>query len=505
MHNVFLYWEGPCFKLIKLLRNFIYLGSKYGVGYNVHLVTPENIKSYIKDLPECFDRLYVSYKADYVRVYLIQKYGGIWLDSDTLVVDKLDILFEHLEKANGFLVRQDDGAICNGIFGSVAQTELLNRWLHEMNSILKQKGERISWGEIGNDILTNLHNHEPSLFEKYIILDGSKSIYPVSWQKIEYYLEADYTNHIKVEKDNQPLIVLTNVVYHRIEEMDFDAFLSTNSTVLNYFLNKAFKKAKGHLGNISLTQLASMDSKEVLKIMELIKIEHPFYGNIIVIKNDKWVGETLEGHREWEPHLKNLFAEYGKDETTIIDIGAFYGTHTIVLSKIFPNSDIHAFEINPLHAFCCSENCNEMKNVTVHTVGLSDCRSRHDIAYWNADKINHGNCSIINPSRDRDMLINIQQVNCVPLDEYNFKNVSLVKIDVEEHEINVLKGALNTIKSSKPTIIVEIFKESYESFITSDIWSKLEAIGYTISHINDDDYILYCKKLQLHGLGLKAV
>ena len=91
--NVFLYWIGEEYKLILILRKLINLHSKNGKGYNVKLITHENIKDYISDLPDYFYKLRPAHQADYVRVNVICDYGGIWLDSDTLVIDSLDSLF----------------------------------------------------------------------------------------------------------------------------------------------------------------------------------------------------------------------------------------------------------------------------------------------------------------------------------------------------------------------------------------------------------------------------
>ena len=38
MNNVYLYWIGNEYKLIKILRNMIYMHSTSGNGYNVHLI-----------------------------------------------------------------------------------------------------------------------------------------------------------------------------------------------------------------------------------------------------------------------------------------------------------------------------------------------------------------------------------------------------------------------------------------------------------------------------------
>ena len=41
--NVFLYWEGEDNSLISILRKLIYLHSKSGKGYKVHLINHKNV------------------------------------------------------------------------------------------------------------------------------------------------------------------------------------------------------------------------------------------------------------------------------------------------------------------------------------------------------------------------------------------------------------------------------------------------------------------------------
>lgn len=93
-NNVFLYWVGNEFKLIKILRRLIYLHSNSGNGYKVHLINHENVKEYVPYIPDFFYHLRPAFQADYVRVSVISDFGGIWLDSDTLVLESLDSLFK---------------------------------------------------------------------------------------------------------------------------------------------------------------------------------------------------------------------------------------------------------------------------------------------------------------------------------------------------------------------------------------------------------------------------
>jgi hypothetical protein len=65
-------------------------------------------------------------------------------------------------------------------------------------------------------------------------------------------------------------------------------------------------------------------------------------------------------------------------------------------------------------------------------------------------------------------------VNCERLDDIYTGVPSFVKIDVEGHELQVLKGAEETIKKHKPVLLVEIgnFSEDHE------VHKCIKSLGY---------------------------
>ena len=156
--NVYLYWTGKEYSLISLLRKIIYLHSRNKKGYNVILITPNNIKKYIKYIPNYFNKLCPAHQADFVRVNVICDYGGIWLDSDTLVMDTLDDLFDLVENKNGFFIKENNTILWNGIFGSKPNTPLMVGWKNNMINLLNKKQGNIGWTDIGNEMLQNMKN-----------------------------------------------------------------------------------------------------------------------------------------------------------------------------------------------------------------------------------------------------------------------------------------------------------------------------------------------------------
>ncbi len=239
MNNVYLYWVGNEYKLIKILRNMIYMHSTNGKGYNVNLINHNNIKEYIPDLPDYFYKLQPAHQADFVRVSVLCDRGGIWLDSDTLVVDKLDDLFNIMAKKDGFFIKEYN-IICNGIFGTKPNTKLMKDWKKTVLDRLN-KDININWTEIGNSILTNFKNNNPDYFKNYHIYEGISDMYPINWNMcVEEYLNKPYENYKNIEKPFQPLLILVNNVYKELEQYSMKEILNARRP-LNYFIEKSYR------------------------------------------------------------------------------------------------------------------------------------------------------------------------------------------------------------------------------------------------------------------------
>ena len=246
MRNVFLYWIGKEYTLILILRNLIYLHSTNGKGYNVILITDKNIHDYIKNIPNYFTKLCPAHQADFVRVNVICDYGGIWLDSDTLVLNSLDTLFDFIDNTycNGFFIKENNTTIWNGIFGSKANTPLMIEWKNNITNILNKKQDKIGWVEIGNDILQNMFNTKKYLYDGYNIFNGLDNVYPVNWNNcVAEFIDKPYENYNKIIRNYQPLIVLVNSVYKKLDNMTEKEILDSNMP-LNYFINKSFENNK---------------------------------------------------------------------------------------------------------------------------------------------------------------------------------------------------------------------------------------------------------------------
>jgi FkbM family methyltransferase len=218
-------------------------------------------------------------------------------------------------------------------------------------------------------------------------------------------------------------------------------------------------------------------------------VDHSFYGPIHLIPKDIYISSiAMDGKGIWEPHMLEIFKKYIKPGTVAIDVGANIGLHSLAMSKNSP-SIVHAFEPQPQTFNLLKMNCSKNPRIQLHNVCLSDMSKQLSMVDV-SNLENPGGAHVESETQEEE------KVNCITLDSLNFINVSFIKIDVEGHEIEVIKGALGTITREKPVMIVEIIGgmdvDNASSEIANDIKNRVDfikSLGYKVTRVSIHDYL----------------
>ena len=215
---------------------------------------------------------------------------------------------------------------------------------------------------------------------------------------------------------------------------------------------------------------------------------------ISYIKNDTCIGNQIKNGNYWEIWmLKYIQSNYIK-ETNIIDIGSNIGTTTLLMSEVLSNNcKIYSFE--PIYNDILFTNIidnNLIEQVEIYPYGLGN--KIKNINIKNLDltcNINFGALSLVDHKEDNNE--DSLYVKIYPLDFFKLENVSLIKIDVENMEIETLEGCLETIIRCKPTILIETFQ--LDRLKESSTFKVLSEIGYDINLIPEGcfDFIMKIK------------
>jgi len=141
---------------------------------------------------------------------------------------------------------------------------------------------------------------------------------------------------------------------------------------------------------------------------------------------------------------------------SLIDIGANIGHHSIYLSS--QCNAVHACEPDPT---CLAEFNRKIKisnasNIQLHNVALG--YENAEVTLYSSSTRNKGTNSLISTHTSHNTIKH--RVKVLNADAFvgslNLSSITLIKLDVEGYELNVLKGLTKTLSKFRPAIIVEI-------------------------------------------------
>ncbi len=147
------------------------------------------------------------------------------------------------------------------------------------------------------------------------------------------------------------------------------------------------------------------------------------------------------GPAQYQDDVRDEAYKYVSDFDIAIDIGANVGLWAKPLTERFKR--VIAFE--PLEqVYSCLESNVAGLNVDIHKHALGNVNDVVEMVY---DPENTGGSFVSNVGQG--------SINIKRLDDLNLPKFGLLKIDCERHELEVLKGAMDTIIKYKPIIVCE--------------------------------------------------
>jgi len=156
------------------------------------------------------------------------------------------------------------------------------------------------------------------------------------------------------------------------------------------------------------------------------------------------VGRVLRSGRNWEGWLTRYIQTYSSPEHTNIDVGANVGAHIRAMAQ----SSYETIALEPQEAAYSRliANITDFDNVRPLRLAAS---SRAGLASMSHMPGNRGASRLV-PSGGDEMIATMR------LDDLNLhRPVSLIKIDVEGHEREVLAGATGILEVDRPAVLIE--------------------------------------------------
>jgi FkbM family methyltransferase len=218
----------------------------------------------------------------------------------------------------------------------------------------------------------------------------------------------------------------------------------------------------------------------------------PFFAFKDRIRNSIIDGEIFD-EKIFET-IKNLI----KPNSIVIDVGANFGQMSILWSKCKPDVEVYSFEASGYVFQILEKNIKINKSNVKPFNYLVGNESNENLFIKKpnlSDFTTYGSNQL--KKVDNESIGDIEKVKAIKIDDLKFdKSISVMKIDVQGYDLEVLKGAKNTINKHKMPIVFEYEKdfENKPNYNFDNFKRFIENINYKIDHkIDDTNYLILPK------------
>ena len=173
---------------------------------------------------------------------------------------------------------------------------------------------------------------------------------------------------------------------------------------------------------------------------------------------------------DWQYNVKKIM-EHTFGRGVVVQAGGNCGMYARFYGKYF--NSIHTFEPEPLNFKCLSYNIKDIPKIKGYEAALGDKVGKVKISGGG-----YRNCGTF---RVREIKTDEEGIDMLSIDSLQLEHVDLIHLDLEGYEDNALKGAMETIKKFKPTVITERNRGH----------DKLVALGYKTEKLPKMDTLFW--------------
>ena len=182
-----------------------------------------------------------------------------------------------------------------------------------------------------------------------------------------------------------------------------------------------------------------------------------------------------------------LTDHFAGDGATAVDIGASWGLFSYHLARLVGrNGAVLSYEPHPMNTPVLEQLARARSSVRFRPVAVSDLNGTADLQVPVFGNRHVTAQSSLAHGFDGQRGVRVEKVTVPTVrldDEVGGRRVDLVKIDVEGHELSVLRGAAETLRRYLPTLLIEIEQRHLDCPI-KDVFTEIDDIGYSLYFID---------------------
>lgn len=227
----------------------------------------------------------------------------------------------------------------------------------------------------------------------------------------------------------------------------------------------------------------------------------------------------------WERQSLRIWAHLCADANEILDVGANTGVYSLLARKNNPSAKIVALEPIPANADVLQANVDaNAANVVVERIAMSD-RDGEAVMYMLKDQLNY--MTSVNDNRYARHPEIAGRTAVVPISvpvatwatlkaKRHLTCPDLIKIDVEGHEVAVMRSLYAHVAEHRPTILLEIIGDESAASVNEMlrpldyVFISIDEVGRTATVVeslwdNDHQNFLLCRREVADALRTKGL
>lgn len=199
--------------------------------------------------------------------------------------------------------------------------------------------------------------------------------------------------------------------------------------------------------------LVAKNINRYIKIADMQNYTIDVNGSKMIIDfDDEGLSQQLYLHRIRERYSTEYMKKIVKEDDIIIDIGANVGYYALLESRLAHKGHVYAIEPVLNNIWCLRRNIklNDYKNISTHSFAMGDKIGRKKIYVYEKANL----CSFTKNIQHKSMGHKVVRIATVDaFVDFISEHPTLIRMDVEGYEYQIIKGMTNILRENKPLIL----------------------------------------------------
>ena len=204
--------------------------------------------------------------------------------------------------------------------------------------------------------------------------------------------------------------------------------------------------------------------------MKNIRLSSTNDTTFITLTNDVYISKSLELYGEWSFGEIECLSKFLKPTDNIVEVGSNIGSHTVFIARdLVPNGNVYAFEPRRqlFQLLCANLSLNGIENVFFNQCALGKAAET-----FSEGKLELGNILNAGGYALGSIPGDTETFDIRPIDDFlnTLQPITVLKADVEGHELDLLVGGKKLIERDRPIMYLENDKPEKSKDLIEFIW-----------------------------------